>query len=119
MSEQPEDPQGSASAPDGDLMPLIRDNLLQGRASVEVRERETSEERASRLKREEEDAKVKRWKDLILFVIALLATVGIIGTTLWLIVDPNPGPDTKAWAMSIIAAIMGGFGGFVTGKGLK
>ena len=93
----------------------IRDNVTS--ESIKIR-REDPEEMASRLRQQEADANLRRRRDAALFIVALVATVAILGACLWIVLNPSVGPETKEWARSITTLIIGGFVGYLTGRAL-
>lgn len=95
-----------------------------------VRSPETSEEHASRLKREEAEAdhklrmqeaeenhkrKLSFWMHI--FVFAVVALAFLVGAYIAATGDPRAGLTEKA--MNVITAIVAGGVGFITGKGSK
>ncbi len=119
MSESPEQQTATAVESRNDLETIISGNVSQGSHNIEVKPRETSEERDSRLRIAETDAKFKRWKDVGLLSIGTLASVVLLLVSLWIIIDDkfSSGVKDKAWGM--VTLIIGAFLGYMTGKATK
>jgi hypothetical protein len=80
---------------------------------------ESPDEMVSRLRREEADARIQRWKEFALFVFAVLITFVIVGVCLWIIYDKSATPDMKTGAFSLLSALMTGIIGYICGKAQK
>jgi hypothetical protein len=77
-------------------------------------EPETSEERTSRLRVEEADAKMKRVLTLTLFIFAILIVGVIFGSAIYTLL--TGGADDKKWAVPLVTLIASGLVGFLVGK---
>lgn len=72
---------------------------------------------AARLDEERKDAAMRRTKDLVVFVVATAAYVGIaILACRWAFDDDAAHLARITWARSIVGALMGGLGGFILGR---
>jgi len=62
------------------------------------------------------DGKLRRFKDYVLFIAALIA----VGVFLWIcvgtVLDPNSSPDDKKWATALITGMSTALLGFLVGK---
>lgn len=80
---------------------------------------ESPEERQARLEREREDADHKRFKDRALFLVALALTVVVVGLSLYGVMAGGVRAEDRALAESALKLIVGGFVGFLMGRGMK
>lgn len=85
------------------------------RESIEI-QREGPEEMASRLRQQEADAKLRRWKDGVLYTVGLISTAAILIACFWMVLNQSASPETREWARSIATLIIGGLVGYLTGK---
>ncbi len=83
---------------------------------VEIASTETSEERASRLRREEAEAAHQRWKSTGLFVVGLVCALTVGGLCLWAALDQSFPADTRTWASSLVTSMITGIVGYLWGK---
>ncbi len=79
----------------------------------------TTEERKTKLKIEEWNAKVGYVKDLLLWVMAIVSVGIFVYICLSLINNPISSSDDKKWATSIISSMTTGLIGYLTGKSQK
>ncbi len=63
-----------------------------------------------------EEAKHRRRKDLIVFVICICFLVAGAGFSVWVFLDPRFTPEQKTFGNGILTAIMGGIIGYTLGK---
>jgi len=77
---------------------------------------ETPEERVSRLRQDEWKTKVKLFKEIAVSLAALLGGGIIIFIAVDIIRNPSASADDKKWATSIIASVVSGLIGYLTGK---
>ncbi len=94
------------------------DSVLDADVSIQIK-RENSQERDARLHNEAEDAKFKRWKDFGFSIITATGSICAVVFCLGQIADPAVSPENKAQAWSLITLVIGGYLGFITGKGTK
>lgn len=105
---------------------LSRDLSSSGRTTVE-RFHETDEERASRLRIKEEDAKAerdekkaamdqRRWIERLLLRSSLAFSAVVCGACLFALFDKSIPPPEKAWASPLLTLIIGGLAGFWSGR---
>ena len=105
-----------AHAPAGrDGQPEVRDNRLDG-LNIQVTQPEHPDERQTRHSQSEADARLRRWKDGVLFVVALLMTVALVTVCLWALLNPHTPSEMKDWATHVIMLTIGGLVGFLTGR---
>jgi cytochrome c biogenesis protein CcdA len=90
---------------------------------------ENSQERASRIRQaeadaktrrglEEADARFRRWGKAALFLAGLLMVLAVFVLCV-LIVTHSTSPDDRKWATGILATIVSGLVGFLTGRATK
>ena len=65
------------------------------------------------------DAKLRRWKDAVLFSVAVLLVLVISGICFWIVIAQGVSGDDKKWATSVLTLITGGIIGYLTGKAAK
>jgi hypothetical protein len=119
MSEHTENVSSDASMPEPTESQISGSHLI-GQTSLHVNElREAPEEREHRLREEEADARLKRWKEKILFISAIAFSAIVSGICIWVALSPSSSSDASAWARNILTLIIGGFVGFLTGKATK
>jgi hypothetical protein len=107
---------GDSAFPAGyDEEPEVWGNTLDG-LNIQVTQPEHREQRQARLRQSETDARLRRWKDAVLFVVALLVMMLLMGVCLWALLNPHTSSEMKDWATHVIMLIIGGFVGFLTGK---
>jgi hypothetical protein len=63
------------------------------------------------------NARFQRWKDLVLFGVAVILTTIVSGICIWIVVAQNFSIDDKKWATSILTLTIGGLLGYLIGKG--
>lgn len=83
---------------------------------VRVKSAETAEELASRLRREEADARVARIKDLVFSGAFPILVVVVAGFCLWTATRDGSSVDDKKWALALLTLIVSGGVGYLTGK---
>lgn len=81
-----------------------------------IRREEHAEERASRLRQREEDAKHARRKDLIVLVAILVGVAAVMGLCGWTAVM-GASPDDKKWATAVLTSMVTAGLGYLSGKG--
>jgi hypothetical protein len=86
---------------------------------ITVKSRETPEEMASRLKREEAQAAHDRRKDFILFLFTLILVTALVIFSLCALLIQDTDPKAKEVASMIIASLLGGVAGYFYGKSKK
>lgn len=71
-----------------------------------------------RLEQESADAKHRRWRSTILFVVTLIgiSSVFLIGTQI--LNNPQATVDDKKWATALVTSIVSGGVGYITGKAI-
>lgn len=84
---------------------------------VEPLESERAEQ--SRLAREEANAWHQRLRDLIVMVVVLVGLIAITGACLFISLNRDGSPEDRKWAMAVLASIVAGGLGFVSGKGQR
>jgi len=68
------------------------------------------------LKKMEEDAKLERYKSILLFGSGLAAIMCIGGVCVWIIVSQNPERTAFQWATATLTSMVTGILGYVTGR---
>jgi hypothetical protein len=79
----------------------------------------TTDERKTKLRIEEWNAKVGYVKDVLLWVMAIVSVGIFVYICLSLINNPISSADDKKWATSIISSMTTGLIGYLTGKSQK
>jgi cation transport ATPase len=93
------------------------------REEAEQTSRLTREEEEARFKRSQEEAETrsKRWREGIAFVAGLCLMLILFGACLWVVLSKNFSTETEKWATtalaSILGAVLGAFSGYTYGKG--
>jgi hypothetical protein len=87
---------------------------------ITIEPRESPEERASRLRREEAQAEHERKKDFILFqvtlAVATLVLLTVVGFSLYCLATPTADAEAKKWAATALTSLITGVGGYLYGK---
>jgi cation transport ATPase len=93
------------------------------REEAEQAARLTREEEEARFKRSQEEAETrsKRQREGVAFVAGLCLMVILFGVCLWVVLSKNFTTETEKWATtalaSILGAVLGAFSGYTYGKG--
>jgi uncharacterized membrane protein len=82
----------------------------------EILPRETSEERKFRLEQQKLDAKVRLYKDAVLFAVGLGTILIISAICIWVILSPLPSASAINWATATLTSMVTGVTGYLTGK---
>lgn len=88
-------------------------------SSLSIKPDEHPEDRTARIFKETEELRARLFRDKWLFVVllvVLLASLGLCASTL---VWGTPSDDDKKWLQTVIAGIITGGLGYVTGKATK
>ncbi len=87
--------------------------------NINIASKEHPDERTSRLKREEEEAKHQHQKDFYLFIV----TIGVVGLAflacLFIILSGKYSAETEKTMLALLTLIVGGLVGYLTGKSSK
>ena len=86
------------------------------KASIEVGSPESPEETAARLRREEAQQAHDRWKDRVIFLVAIAMLIAITGYCLLALGIKGFDPDAKKFASVSLPAVIGGAVGFLFGR---
>lgn len=71
-----------------------------------------------RLEQEANNARHKRWRSTALFAVTLIGLSIVFWLCLQILSNPQASADDKKWATALIASIVSGSIGFVTGKAI-
>ena len=93
------------------------DETFSQRASVKIEPAEHDDERASRLRQEEAEARFElRKRYLMMCLVAAMGTI-VFGVALYeAVFDAAATPDTRRWAQTALSALFTGFVGFLIGQ---
>ena len=97
---------------------FIRDGIVKGATSVEIK-REDPRELESRLRKQELEAKFERWKDIGLSAVIIFVSIAIIVFCCYLVYNPNVSQDNKDHAWHAITLIAGAYLGYLGGRVVK
>ena len=75
--------------------------------------------RDARLEQERADADLRRWKDRMLFVVAIVVVLAVGAVCLWILFDPSFSPDDRKWATGLLGLIAGALASHIVGKASK
>ncbi len=65
----------------------------------------------------EDDARVRRFKEVAGFILAVLVIVVALGASIYLMFfRPSASTDERKWALGTISAILGAVGGYLVGR---
>jgi hypothetical protein len=81
--------------------------------------REDPDERASRLEIAQADAAHRRRLEYMLYVAALVLVCAAFGLCLWIVIKKDSTAEDRNRSMTLLAAIVTGFVGYVTGRATK
>jgi hypothetical protein len=115
----PMEPKFPGSKPTSKARRATLAGLLSSRQfEYEVKSRPTLPEVQSRLRIEEAQSAHERRKDLLILMATLIALALVVISCLVVVFQAGPSEDKK-WAMSVIASIVSGGIGYLTGKSSK
>lgn len=103
MSPVPPPPQGA----------FVDISAVAAHASLTVRAPESPDERLARLAEAAEEAKYRRRKDWVAFLVTILVSVGVGVVALVLAIRTTG--DLQKWSMSLVTLLLGGAVGYWTG----
>ncbi len=95
------------------------DLIDEKRLSAYLKPYESPRELSSRLQEEAAEARHRRIKDLVLFLFLLILLGASSFSCLALVARNDSSPEDKKWATGVLAAIVSGGIGFLTGKAQK
>ena len=64
----------------------------------------------------EGERKVRLFKDVVLFVVAIIFMLIIVENCFHTLVSAETSPDAKRWAQSVLSALVGGLSGYLIKK---
>lgn len=64
----------------------------------------------------EGERKVRLFKDVVLFVVAIIFMLIVVGYCFHTLVSAKTSPDAKRWAQSVLSALVGGLSGYLIKK---
>lgn len=77
---------------------------------------ESNEQISSKIRIEEADARLKRIKDLLTFLIGTVMIVALFGICSYLLLQPGTTQDIRAWSMSVLMSIVSSIISYTMGK---
>ncbi len=80
---------------------------------LEIGSSEPPDERASRLKILQEEAKHLRWRVTAVYAAAAISIVSITVICIFVVLDSRFSADDKAWARPILTALVAGLAGYL------
>ena len=66
-----------------------------------------------------DDARFRRFKDTILFFVALILLLGAFGFCAYILLSHSFSADDEKWATAIASSIITGFLAYLTGRNIK
>lgn len=111
------------TTPEGGESPLatdggsrVRGAQFEGAVSVQTTSAEHSDVRASRLRREEANARHKIWMEKATFTAAAVLVVVVLVVSLGVVVAPRASPESKNQAWRVVYLVIGALVGYLAGR---